>query len=374
MGAMAETAGSLSRAVTLGKALKDSCHEVALCVSHDMNYKKPSGLKEYDLETPVPLGLPAAIGTRTFPIAQRLGITSRKEVRSFEEVLKLTGNSCYCYLCKSVDDIRTAARDFEADIIYSEFSISAIIAAKLMGIRCFATVSFPTQSEFACTPSLSKDVNRYLRENGLPEVRSTLDLFKTPEKKFVPSIRELEPFEDGQVIYCGSWKTVNAIIPSKSRNKILVYMGNCTISSKVMVKEVSEAFRGSQYEVYIAGKDLSESNDGNINTAPFFDFSKLLNESVLFINHGGQNSIVDGLVYSVPMLICPGKVFERKYNAESVVRCNAGSVIDHNSFNSSEIKEKALTIIGDSSFAESSSALGTKLTELKGAATVAEFI
>lgn len=370
MAAMAQTAGSLSRAFTLGKALESVEHEVALCVASDVNHTKPTLLKEYPLETPIPLGLPAFIGMRTFPIAQKLGITSKKEVKSFEEVLHLTGNIDYKYLKKSVENICDAASGFKPDIIYSEFSIPAIIASSILGIRCFATVSFPTQSNFSSNPSFANGVNRILKENNLPEVISSLDLFKIPEKKFVPSIPELEPFEE-PVIYCGAWKHPAPLSSASKRDKILIYMGSGTISSELMVNVIKEAFRDSQLEVYIASKDLSENHDGNIHIAPSFDFGKLLPESRLFINHGGQNSIVDGLVNEVPMLICPGKVFERKYNASSVTKLGAGLTIDSDKFDAKNIKDMSYQIIEDDSFSSNASSLGKKLLSLGGAGEIA---
>lgn len=78
-----------------------------------------------------------------------------------------------------------------------------------------------------------------------------------------------------------------------------------------------EAFRSGGYEVYVAGMDAQEDCE-NIHFARRFDFSKLLADTAVTINHGGQNSIMDGFLCGVPQLICPGRVFERKYNADSV--------------------------------------------------------
>ena len=373
MAAMAQTAGSMSRAVTLGRTLESQGHTVALCVASDLNHTKPTSLKEYPLETPVPLGLPTFIGMRTFPIAQKLGITSKKEVKSFEEVLHLTGNINYKYLKESIEDICDASSGFKPDVIYSEFSIPAMIASSILGIRCFATVSYPTQSSCASAPSLACGVNRILKENNLPEVTSSLDLFKFPEKKFVPSIPELEPWEE-DVIYCGSWKHPSAAPAASTRDKILVYMGSGTISSKVMVKVIKEAFRDAHMEVFIASKDLLEMHDRNIHIAPFFDFGKLLPESRLYINHGGQNSIVDGLVNKVPMLICPGKVFERKYNASSVAKLGAGLTVDADKFEATTVKELSSRILEDPSFSTNASSLGKKLLSYCGSEEVASYL
>lgn len=369
MAAMAETAGSFARVRQLAKALLAAGHEVAICCARDVNYSAIEGTVEYPLSIPVPLGLPEKIGKHTFPIAQKLGVTSVKKVNSFEDVLYLTGNTDYKYLNKSVDEIRRAIKEFRPDIVYSEFNISAITAAKLEGKRCFISASVPTQSEYGCTQRYATGMNRLLKEHGLDMVESCLDVFEWADKKFVPSCYELEPIEDSKVVYCGTLKK-SVVRVSNRRDKIIAYMGNGTISVKKMLKEVSAAFAGSRYEVFIAGHGLKDSTNANIHTAPYFDFSELLPESVLYINHGGQNSMTDGLINSVPLLICPGKVFERKYNASSIVNTGAGMEIAYEDFVAENIREKADLIIGDESYAKQAGMLGRRLLQLGGCSNI----
>ena len=136
----------------------------------------------------MPLGLPKPIASRTFPIAQKLGLTSKKTVKSFDEVLHITGNLDYKYLKKSVESVRRAIKEYKPDIVYSEFNISAIIAARLEGIRLFTTVSYPTQHEYAHNEKLTVGLNRLLKEQGLDQLDSALQLFDWADKKFCPSI------------------------------------------------------------------------------------------------------------------------------------------------------------------------------------------
>ena len=378
MAAMAETAGPSTRARLLAEHLKGAGIEVATCIAEDVNYKPIEGIKNYYLEVPMPLGLPKAIAAKTFPIAQKLGIIERKNVGSFEDVLHFTGNIDYNYLAKSVEDIRKAIADFNPDIVYSEFNISAIIAAKLENKPLYATISYPTQTEYASNPKYAKGIKKFLKENGLPEVYSALDLFKWADESFVPSIYELEPIDKDNVTFCGSWKNRvwNSINEDKNtdnnnsginnKNVILVYMGNGTISPNKMLKEIKEAFIGSEYEVYIASLALEKSDYENIHVDKRWDFSKLLNNAVLFINHGGQNSIIDGLIYGVPQLICPGKVFERIYNGKSVEKVGSGKVLEHNQFKSEIIKYESEKLINDNGFRENSKSIGDKLKSHNG--------
>jgi len=319
MAAMAETSGPSGRCWILAEGFRDCGINTATCVAKDVNYKEIDGIYNYYLDTPMPLGLPKAIATRMFPIAQRLGITSRKTVGSFDEVLWFTGNLDYGYLSASVESVRKAIHDFRPDVVYSEFNFSAIIASRIEQIPLCVTVSYPTQHEYAHRPELAKGVNRLLSEFGMREVESALKLFEWADKSFCLSIAELEPIIKPDLYFCGTLKTVCSEKKASVRDKIIVYMGSGTVSPEKTLNIIREAFKDGRYEIYIASASLRENDTGNIHIAKRWDFDKLLDEAVLFINHGGQNSIVDGLIHGVPQIMIPGKVFERKYNAQSVV-------------------------------------------------------
>ena len=143
-------------------------------------------------------------------------------------------------------------------------------------------------------------------------------------------------------------------------------MGNGTVSAAMTEKEIGNAFSGSEYEVYIASKYLEAKNKGNIHIAPCWDFNELLYEAVLFINHGGQNSVVDGLLHGVPQMIVPGKVFERRYNAVSVAKYKAGIIIQHGKFKADIIRSKAEKVIASKNMRRKAVELGTKLSSQGG--------
>ncbi|MBP5707054.1 MAG: hypothetical protein J6W76_07185, partial [Spirochaetales bacterium] len=296
MSAIAETAGPVSRCKILAETFQNNGITAATCMANDINFKKIDGIPNYYLDIPMPFGLPKVIASRMFPLAQKLGLTARKTVRSFDEVLLMTGNLDYKYLKKSVASIRIAVKDFKPDVIYSEFNISAMIAARLENIPLWTTVSYPTQPSYAHNARLAAGLNKLLEEFHIPRVESTLHLFDWADKKFCPSIKELEPFND-DVTFCGALKTMPPT--EKARNKILVYMGNGTISAAATKNVITQAFAGSIYDVFIASKYLKAQTCGNIHIAARWDFNQMLDEAVLFINHGGQNSIIDGLIHCV---------------------------------------------------------------------------
>ena len=381
MSAAAETGGPAGRCKLLAEGFKRAGIDVATCMADDVNFKKIEGVDNYYLDVPVSLGLPEFIGGRLFPVARKLGITSRKTVSSFEEVLHFTGNLDYRYLSKSVESILEAIEDFGPDVVYSEFNISALIAARLEGVRLCATVSYPTQYEYAHDDSLSKDLNRLLSELSLPKVRSALDLFDFADLKFCPSIRELEPIDKENVFFCGALKSSraektikDANTESVQRNRILVYMGNGTVSAAKMKQVVTDAFAESRYEVYIASSYLEAKNEGNIHIAPRWDFDRLLEKAVLFINHGGQNSVIDGLIHGVPQVMVPGKVFERKFNAKSVADNGAGIILPYDEFRTESLRNAAAQLAESEKAQKKAAALGAKLMAAGGVQTIARIL
>lgn len=375
MAAVAETNGPFSRTKKIAQECLNRGHDVALCAAKDINYQSIEGVDNYYAPIPSPFGLPLFLGKRVYKFVQMLGIQNKKQVRSFEEVLHISGAISKKNFKDDVNSIIKAINKFKPDIIYSEVRIAAIVAAILENKKVITSYSYPIQKTYACNPEYSKYVKRFLRENELPQIESVLDIFNWSQLKIVPSIYELEPIKDKNVLFAGTFNYYqNHINHINKRNKILVYMGTGSISPKRQVKEMREAFLDSEYEVYIATKQLNGFKENNINVAERYDFSKLLPESIAYINHGGQNSIIDGMVYGVPQIIIPGKVFERRYNAKSVEKNGAGKILTEKEFKSYNIKNIIKEFKKDNTYCISAKHMGKKLEEQGGVKKVVDAI
>lgn len=373
MSAVAQTEGPFSRAETLANVFLERHMQVALCAGEDTNSRPVDGVTQYPLSVPAPMGLPKRIALRTYPLADKLGIIGRKTVHSFEEVLHLTGASAYPYLKVSIGEIRSAIRRFQPDIVYSEFNLSAIVAAKAEGKPVLASYSFPVQPSYAASPQFAGGINRVLMELQQPQVKSALDLFLRADCRVIPSSYMLEPIVGENCLFVGPLKKAPPVQISGPKNRILVYMGNGTVSKKRIRQTVLKAFHSVPYEVYVAGMDVQEDR-GTIHFARRFDFSKLLPTTAVYINHGGQNSIMDGFLCGVPQLICPGRVFERAYNADSVEKNGAGITIDLPEFQAAIISKAVERLASEKSFRDNAEKLGRSLSSLGGADAVADYI
>ncbi len=125
----------------------------------------------------------------------------------------------------------------------TEFRIAALVAAKLENVKSMTDYSYPVQTSFASSPEFSGGVKKVLKEYGLPEINSVLEIFDWAELKIVPSSYDLEPINDSSAIFTGPFSKpcLKQTMPEK-RKKIIAYFGTGTISGKKVVETLTEAF------------------------------------------------------------------------------------------------------------------------------------
>ena len=324
MVARSRMGGPWSRAKRVARAFRDGGHEVTLAWGDDGNCVDPGG-PALEIPVPSPLGLPDAIARHTFPLASRIGLMGRKPVHSFEEVLWLTGSLDYRYSRMVVDKLRDFMRSWRPDVVYSEFNLAAIIAARAEGIPCVGSGSQPTTASYASNPRKSAGIRRLLREMGMPAPASSLTIFEGMRRRFIPSCPTLEPRAGERAVYCGFLGESPALTPTP-RDCVLIYLGAGSVPAGVAVRAGRELAEALSCDVYVAGvsEAIHAVGDQEVTCAPRFDVAELLPRARVFVHHGGQNSVMDALSYEVPQVIVPGRVFERQFNAEAVenARCS----------------------------------------------------
>ena len=324
MVARSRMGGPWSRAQRVARAFQDAGHEVTLAWGDDGNCVNPVA-PTLEIPVPSPLGLPDAIARHTFPLASRLGLMGRKPVRSFEEVLWLTGALDERYTRAAVDALRAHMRAIRPDVVYSEFSLAAVIAARAEGIPCVGSASQPTTASYASNPRKSTGIRRLLREMGMPAPASSLTIFEGMRRRFIPSCPTLEPRAGERAVYCGFLDEPPAPT-GEPRDCALVYLGAGSVPAGVAVRAGRELAEALGCDVYVAGvpEAIHASGDYMVSCAPRFNFSELLPRARVFVHHGGQNSVMDALTYEVPQVIVPGRVFERQFNGEAVENARCG--------------------------------------------------
>ena len=327
MVARSRMGGPWSRAQRVARAFQDAGHEAVLAWGDDGNCVDPGDLT-LEIPVPSPLGLPEAIARHTFALASRLGLMGRKPVHSFEEVLWLTGALDKRYTRAAVDTLRAHMRAARPDVVYSEFSLTAVIAARAEGIPCVGSASQPTTAAYASNPRKSGGVRRLLREMGMPAPASSLTVLEGMGRRFIPSCPTLEPRAGERAVYCGFLDEPPALT-GRPRDCALVYLGAGSVPAGVAVRAGRELAEALGCDVYVAGvPEATQVSGGHtVTCAPRFDVAELLPRAQVFVHHGGQNSMMDALSDEVPQVIVPGRIFERQFNAEAVENARCGLTV-----------------------------------------------
>lgn len=322
--ARSQMGGPWSRAQQIACAFLSRGHQVTLAWGDDGNCVNPVA-PTLEIPVPSPLGLPDAIARHTFPLASRLGLMGRKPVHSFEEVLWLTGALDERYTRAAIKALRTHMRAACPDVVYSEFNLAAVIAARAEGIPCVGSGSQPTTASYASNPRKSSGIRRLLCEMGMPAPSSSLSILEGMKRRFIPSCPTLEPRVGKRAVYCGFLDEPPALTPTR-RDCALVYLGSGSVPAGFAVRAGRELAEVLSCDVYVAGvpEAVYAAAGREVHCAPRLNFSELLPRARVMVHHGGQNSMMDALAYEVPQVVVPGRVFERQFNAEAVERTRCG--------------------------------------------------
>ena len=358
--------GPWSRAQQIARAFLSRGHEVTLAWGDDGNCVDPVA-PTFEIPVPSPLGLPEPIARHTFPLASRLGLMGRKPVHSFEEVLWLTGSLDYRYSCVAVEKLREFMRTWCPDVVYSEFNLAAVIAARAEGIPCVGSGSQPTTAAYASNPRKSAGIQRLLREMDMPAPASSLTILEGMKRRFIPSCPSLEPEAGERAIYCGFLGDVPKLdARSADRDCAVVYLGSGSVPAGVAVRVGRQLSSALGCDVYVAGvPEAGYAAAGReVHCAPRLNFAELLPRARVIVHHGGQNSMMDALAYEVPQVVVPGRVFERQFNAEAVERTRCGLSV--RAPKPALIAEAALRLVNETSLSGGLTKLRDELSELGG--------
>ena len=327
--ARSQMGGPWSRAQQIARAFLSRGHQVMLAWGDDGNCVDPVA-STFEIPVPSPLGLPEAIARYTFPLASRLGLMGRKPVHSFEEVLWLTGSLDYRYSCVVVEKLREFIRTWRPDVVYSEFNLAAVIAARAEGIPCVGSGSQPTTLSYASNPRKSSGIRRLLREMGMPAPASSLSILEGMKRRFIPSCPSLEPRAGERAVYCGFLGEVPTVDShSTDRDCAVVYLGSGSVPAGVAVRVGRQISSALGCDVYVAGvpEAVYAAAGREVHCAPRLNFAELLPHARVMVHHGGQNSMMDALAYQAPQVVVPGRVFERQFNAEAVENARCGLTV-----------------------------------------------
>lgn len=372
--------GAMTRCLSVAIKAKEKGHNPIIAAGKDdVNQKqmKSLGITVLEAPVPIPFGLPRILGKIFAFFISKIEIPSKHPdnalIKGFEQALYLTGATQKRFFKKDILFLKNIIKQYKIDAIYTEFRLSGIIAAKLTGIKCLTSFGKPESTEMGMNNKFAKDVNKVLKELNIETVNSSLDIFHWANNKIVPSCEDFEFFENKKgVIYTGPLIHREHTNPTGEKKYILVYLGLAVFPPKKVVKTCIEAFKDSPYEVIIAARELKDKDIGNIKIRKYVSFEDYFPQTLAFINHGGQNSCMSGVLNGVPQINFPGFINERRFNAKGIENIGSGIFCEKEDFEPGKLKELIKKIEKDSNFLKSTIDMKGKLLALGGSDRVIE--
>jgi UDP:flavonoid glycosyltransferase YjiC (YdhE family) len=189
---------------------------------------------------------------------------------------------------------------------------------------------------------MSAAVSDALQSHHLPGC-SIDELFFSPRVlKIIPSIPELDGADPNRpdVRYIGQLlgpvqpAIPGAFQPEPGKRYIFVYLGVGSLSLDSLRQVLPNIFPAESSLHCLVGAQSIQSDEqmGGVRFQRYVPAEAVLPYCDWVICHGGQNTIAQSLLHGVPLIVFPGPVFERRFNAQKVQESGAGWMCERHQF------------------------------------------
>ena len=355
------TWGSLTRVMALAKKFRQKGHEVAFCAAgHVKDSIEAKGFKIYEIPGCTLFGLPKWISDRLLkkPNKKLPPIREGKMLGNVWMLLTAMGYASRRQLKSIVQEEILAAKDFCADLILTEMELGACATAQITEIpfiSTYASIMNRGVNGFFYN-RIVKNIQHTSTSLGVPKAANLKETyFGKDVLKLIPNIPALDgtPTERPDVCYTGNLlepiKDSNGIfIPEQDKRYVFCYFGTGSISVKQAQQVLPAAFERFDDVICIfASQYIKEPFEiGNVRFTNYVAAHELLPYCIAFMCHGGLNSITQSIEAGVPLILFPGFIFERRFNAEQAQKSGSGYLGELSDFNAQWLTAK-IENIGD---------------------------
>jgi UDP:flavonoid glycosyltransferase YjiC (YdhE family) len=373
------TWGGLTRVLAIAQAAERAGHSVAFCASGYLEKTLlERGYRVYPVPAATMLGLPRPLSQILVKRSQNASIPVRpgKSFGNIWFVQVLSGMARAGYLRQVVKVELAAMSDFNADGLVTDLDLGAYLAASIGGIP-IASAYQQVMSEgkgslfWKVVHTATKGVLKTYARSDIPPDELA---FGPQVLKIIPSIPELEGADPNRADICYVGQLLGEISPSQksdflaeeSCRYLFVYVGTGSVT-QAMLRNILPAVlaRNPSLRAIVGGVNItSPETVQSVEFRPYISANALLPHCDWTICHGGQNTIIQSLVHGVPLLVFPGPIFERRFNASKIQESGAGLMGELTNFNCQWL-QSALEKRSDYSI--NAKALGKKIGSMGGA-------
>lgn len=349
------TWGSLTRVMALAKKFIAEGHIVAFCSSGFVkDTLVDKGFKTYDIPETTILGLPKYLSNIFTKRSQKM-IPPAKEGQSFGNIWLLytfMGYGKKKVLHKIVEAEIKAAKDFNPDIILTEMEMGAYLSSYILKkpiITTYAKIALKGEDTFFYK-KITKTIKSVLKKYDIEQKLKPEEIaFGARVLKLIPSIPDLDTTDPSRKDVCYTGNLLEPIkvtnkkfTPEKGKRYIFCYFGTGSILFETVVNVLPKVVNNFENTIcYVASPFIKvEFNIGNVYFVKYIQATDLLKYCNLTICHGGLNTITQSLEAGVPLLVFPGPIFERRFNAERVEATGGGFWGELSNFNIKWLTEK----------------------------------
>jgi hypothetical protein len=367
------------------EAAEAAGHEVAFCATGYIEQAlRERGYRVYASPPTTMFGLPKPISRLIEQRSQHVSppVKPGTSVGSIWLVLLATGMANARHIRRLVEAEIEAIQDFRADKLFTDLDPGAYLAAAVTGLPLAVTYAHIATHGSGTLPwRLARHtIARVLQSYGRLSMTPDESFFNRSVLKIIPSIPELDGTDMNRADVCYVGQLLGPIHATQTSNfdletgrrYVFVYTGTGSISLGAVQKVLPRVFEGSDMNCIVGGQSVGKPfRLGAVEFHPYVPADELLPQCDWTICHGGQNTVIQSLVHDVPLLIFPGAIFERRYNAQKVEEVKAGRMGEVNEFT---VEWLRASLKRQAEYATGAKAIGKRIRSYGGAAAAVEAI
>lgn len=340
------TWGGLTRFRPIANAFLDRGHDVSFFMPEKMKERlSKERFKIYATPEGTFFGLPKFISDFLKSYSSE-GIPPVREGQDFGSiwlVYRIEGMTKTSYLKKLVERELSLLDEIKPDLVISNHDLGLFVASRIRQIplaTMYASVKNKGVGD-SSWKSVNHATQNVFMNFGVPPLPPEQLCYGNDVFKIVPSIPELEDVKDeANVHFVGSLhapsisKSQNAFVPKNGKRYIFAYMGTGALPFHIVRKGIMQFMSDKPDHICIVSSQSIKQKEviGNVEFTSFIPADELLPHCDFVIGHGGLNTIIQSLSFGVPLILFPGPIFERRYNARKVQNLGAGVMGETSNF------------------------------------------
>jgi UDP:flavonoid glycosyltransferase YjiC (YdhE family) len=345
--------GGLTRVVAVAEAAEAAGHEVAFCATGYIEQAlRERGYRVYASPPTTMFGLPKPISRLIERRSQHVSppVKPGTSLGNMWMVLLGTGVATARYLSRLVEVEIEAIKDFQADKLFTDIDPGAYLVATVTGLPLAATYAHIGLHGSGTLPwrIVARNMAHVLKSYGKEPLTPDEACLNRSILKIIPSIPELDGTDPDRADVCYVGQLLGPIHAARTpdfelehgQRYVFAYTGTGSVSLGTVKRVLPRVFHeGGDLACVVGGQSIeSPFRIEAVEFHPYVPADALLPRCDWTICHGGQNTIVQSLMYGVPLITFPGPIWERRYNAQKVEQAGAGRMGEVDQFTAEWIR------------------------------------